>query len=380
MGSSAQIPTPRHARGGNGPRVDRVAFVTGPLGDDSTGHTILRLARELRRRGKEVELLCGGGSLVGELERIGIRPVLSRQLATGGTPLWVSRKLSARLRGMEPDLIHIFGRPLAGWGPKLARCTARPYVLTVMTPAPSSRHGAIAGDWEHGAVVAVSEEIREELVNQAHIPKTAIGVIPMGIALEDYERYCDCGAREHTPVVGTVGPLVPERGCDTFLRAARQILDAGHDVVFLVAGQGPEREKLRELIRKLNIERWVTMVHHFTDYRRMIAVLDICVLPAIQEGVSLNVLEAMACRKPVVATGVGAVYDAVVDGETGFLATKQDPVAIAEKVSRLLKEPELAARIVEAAYQRVREHFSLPVSVGRLLGFYAQTLARTESA
>ena len=57
MGSSAQIPTPRHARGGNGPRVDRVAFVTGPLGDDSTGHTILRLARELRRRGKDVELL-----------------------------------------------------------------------------------------------------------------------------------------------------------------------------------------------------------------------------------------------------------------------------------------------------------------------------------
>ena len=380
MPSSAQIPVARQARNGDGRRVERVAFVTGELSDDSTGHSILRLARELRRRGKEVGLLCGGGALVGELERIGISPVVSRQLASGGTPLWVSRKLLAHLRELEPDLIHVFGRALAGWGTKLARLTGLPYVLTVMTFAPSARRGRLGGDWMRGSVVAVSEEVREALVNQARIPKTAIRVVPMGIALEDYERYRDTSDREHTAVVGTVGPLTPDRGCDTFLRAARQVLDAGHDVVFLMAGQGPERERLRSLIRNLNIERWVTMVHHFADYRRMIAVLDICVLPALQEGLSLNVIEAMACRKPVVATGVGAVYDVVEDGETGFLAPKQDPVAIADKIIRLLEDRELAARIVEAAYQRVRERFSLPVSVGKLLDFYSECLARTESA
>ena len=380
MPSSAQIPVARQARNGDGRRVERVAFVTGELSDDSTGHSILRLARELRRRGKEVGLLCGGGVLVGELERIGISPVVSRQLASGGTPLWVSRKLLAHLRELEPDLIHVFGRALAGWGTKLARLTGLPYVLTVMTFAPSARRGRLGGDWMRGSVVAVSEEVREALVNQARIPKTAIRVVPMGIALEDYERYRDTSDREHTAVVGTVGPLTPDRGCDTFLRAARQVLDAGHDVVFLMAGQGPERKRLRSLIRDLNIERWVTMVHHFADYRRMIAVLDICVLPALQEGLSLNVIEAMACRKPVVATGVGAVYNVVEDGETGFLAPKQDPVAIADKIIRLLDDRELAARIVEAAYQRVRERFSLPVSVGKLLDFYSECLARTESA
>ena len=116
MPSSAQIPVARQARNGDGRRVERVAFGPGELSDDSTGHSILRLARELRRRGKEVGLLCGGGVLVGELERIGVSPVVSRQLASGGTPLWVSRKLLAHLRELEPDLIHVFGRALAGWG------------------------------------------------------------------------------------------------------------------------------------------------------------------------------------------------------------------------------------------------------------------------
>ena len=378
--STAQMPAARGARDGDGRRVARVAFVAGVLGDDSTGHSIVRLARELRRRGKEVGLLCGGGALVGELERIGISPLVLRQLATGGTPPWVPRRVLAHLRELEPDLVHVFGQSLAGWGPRLSRRLGVPYVLTVMAFAPSARQIRVPGDWSRGSVVAVSQELREALVNQARIPKWAIGVVPVGIALEDYERYCDTSCREHDPVVGTVGPLTRDRGCDTFLRAARQVIDAGHDVLFLVAGQGPERPRLRKLVRKLDIERSVTLVHHFADYRRMISVLDICVLPALQEGLSLNVVEAMACRKPVVATGVGAVYDVVEDGETGFLAPKQDPLAIAEKVVRLLEDRELAERIVEAAYQRVREQFSLPVSVGKLLEFYSKCLARTESA
>lgn len=378
MTSSAELAAPRRANG-QGPRVDRVTFVAGELRDDSTGHCVLRLARELCRRGRKVELLCGGGPLVGELRRIGLDPFISKQLESGWTPLWLSRALRERLRAFKPQLVHLFGRRLAPWGHKLSRAADAPYVLTVMAFAATARRGRLPGDWARGSVMAVSEELREALVNQARIPKAAIGVVPIGIALEDYERYRDSNGREHTPVVGMVGPLTPDRGCDTFLRAARQVLDAGHEALFLIAGQGPERQRLRKLIRKLNIETWVTLVHDFTDYRRMIAVLDICVLPALHEGLSLNVIEAMACRKPVVATGVGAVYNVVEDGETGLLAPKRDPVAIAEKIMRLLDDRDLSARIVEAAYQRVQQHFSLPVSVGRLLNFYSRCLERTEA-
>lgn len=368
------------AREGNGRVVSRVLFVCGELRGDSTGYSVLRLARELRRRGKEVALACGGGPLVVEFQRIGISPEVIKSLRAPGRPLWVPRKLAAVVRGFEPQLIQVFGRPLAGWGPALSRLAGVPYVLMVMTFAPSAREGRVRGDWRRGAVVALSEELREALVNQARIPKDAIAVIPIGIAVDDYERYRDSGGANRTPVVGTVGPLTADRGCDYFLRAAREILDRGYDVHFLIAGEGPERKRLRAAVRELNIEKWVTMAHHFTDYRRMIAVLDVCVIPALREGLSLNAIEAMACRKPVVATGVGAVYDIVEDGETGLLVPKKDPVALADKVVELLDDHDLAARIVEAAYQRVKERFSLRATVEQLLEFYSKCLARMENA
>jgi glycosyltransferase involved in cell wall biosynthesis len=102
----------------------------------------------------------------------------------------------------------------------------------------------------------------------------------------------------------------------------------------------------------------------------MIAVLDICVLPAVRDGLGLDILEAMACRKPVVATGAGPAYSLIADGETGLLAPKKDPAAIAEKIIALLRDPALAHRLVEAAHAMVRQRFSVEATADVLLRYY----------
>jgi len=387
MGDSRMSPAPRQAGERNGPPpetaggvVSRLLFVTGELRDESMGHSVLRLARELRRRGKDVDLVCGGGALVGEFERIGIAPFVARCLSGSRRPWLVPRGILAHVREFDPQLIHLFGRDLARWGRRLSRATGRPYVLAVMSFGAAARGRQVVGDWTRGSVVAPSEELREGLVNQAHIPKEAIGVVPVGIALEDYERYRGTDGEATVPVVGTVGPLEPDRGCEYFVEAARQIIDGGHEAQFLIAGDGPEYPALRRLIRKLKLDEWVTLVPQFSDYRGMIAVLDVCVVPAVQEGLGLDVVEAMACRKPVVATGAGPACSAVRDGETGFLAPKKDPAALAGKVIQLLEDRELARGIVDKAYEMVRERFSVEASVRRLLEFYAKCIARQEGA
>ncbi|HUT37248.1 MAG TPA: glycosyltransferase family 4 protein [Planctomycetota bacterium] len=372
----------RDARPGGAdlPAVKKVLFVAGGLCDDSICHSVLRLARELKRRGCEVTLVCGGGPLAPELARASIPTVVLSRLATSRHPLFVPRALLDQVRTLQPDVLHFFGRSLARLAARVADATGKPYVLTVTTFAPPGSAGRIPGKWKRGAVMAVSEELREELVNQARIPKDAIGVIPIGIALEDYERYRATNERPSIPIVGTVGPLTPERGGEYFLLAAKEILDQGHDVQFLIAGDGPERFPLRRQIHKLGIDKWVTVAEAFSDYRRMIAILDICVIPAVREGLGLDVLEAMACRKPVVATGAGPAFSLISDGETGLLAPKKDPAAIAEKVIRLLREPELASRLVEAAYAMVRERFSVEATAEALLVFYARRIQRAEAS
>ncbi|MFP4057217.1 MAG: glycosyltransferase family 4 protein [Candidatus Brocadiia bacterium] len=350
------------------------------VGDDSFGHGVLRMARELRRRGKDVGLLCGGGALVDAFAGIGMEPQVVRALASPKALRRIPRKMTSWVRSFDPELIHLFGRSLAGVGRRLSAAVGRPYVLSVLTFPPSPGRGRVLGDWARGSIVAVSEELREELVNRGRVPKSVVGVVPMGIAVEDYERYCEDEGTNRVPVVGTVGPLTRERGGEYFVRAAKKLLERGYEAQFLIAGNGPERERLRRLVRRLNIEKWVTMAHEFSDYRRMIAVCDVCVIPSLREGLSLNAIEAMACRKPVVATGMGAAYDVIRDGETGLLAPIADPEAIADKVALLMDDAELARRMVDTAYRRVRERYSLEYSVRQLIDFYSRCLARTGGA
>lgn len=358
--------------------VDRILFVTGELCDDSFGHGALRLARELRRRGKDVGLLCGGGELVGEFRGIGIEPMLAPGFHTPARAKRPPRRVLEQVRGFGPQLIHLFGRSLAACGQRLSSKLDRPYVLTVLT-LPPGRGRRLRGNWSRGSILVVSEELREQLVNRGRIPKAVIGVVPFGIALDEFERYRDTDGHDRIPVVGMVGPLTHERGGEVFLHAARQILDEGRTAEFLLAGSGPERPRLRRLVHRLELEQSVTMVHQFADYRQMIAVLDVCVFPALEEGLSLNIIESMACCKPVVATGIGAVYSIIADGTTGLLATRGDPGALAEKILRLIDDRALASRIAQAAYEQVRERFSVRASVEKLLAFYSDCLARVET-
>ena len=357
----------------------KVLFIAGGLCGDSVCHSVLRLARELRHRKCEVSLACGGGPLVAEFQRAGVPAIVIGRLATSRNPLLVPSALRDEVDRLQPDVLHFFGRPLARLAARLADAARKPYVLTVNTFAPSGSRDRVPGKWKLGAVMAASEELREELVNQARIPKDAIAVIPIGIAVEEYERCRDTHEDASVPVVGTVGPLTPERGCEYFVRAAKELLDRGHKAHFLIAGDGPERFPLRRLIHELGIDRWVTVAEAFSDYRRMLAVLDICVIPAVREGLGLDVLEAMACRKPVVATGAGPAFSLITDGETGLLAPKKDPAAIADKVVRLLREPELARRLVEAASLLVRQRFSVQATAEALLRFYAWAIHRAEA-
>ncbi len=379
MSCTLTLPSPCKGEGSGAGQVRKALFVAAGLRDNNICRSILRLAAELRRRGVEVAVACGGGPLLPDFQRAGIPAFVAPKLATTRRPLLVPRALRDHVASFGPDLLHFFGRPLARWAVRLAGLTAKPYVLTVASfPSPGHRV-KVPGDWRRGAIMAASEELREELVNRSRIPKDSIAVIPIGIALEEYERYEATHDRTAVPVVGTVGPLTEERGCEFFVRAAHQVIERGYSAQFLIAGDGPEGRALRRLIHELRIDRWVTLTEAFTDYRRMIAVLDICVVPAVREGLGLDVLEAMACRKPVVATGAGPAYTLISDGETGLLAPKKDPGAIAEKVIRLLREPELARRIVDAAYWMVRRRFSVEATTEQLLAFYARHIGRSEA-
>ncbi|MFC1708025.1 glycosyltransferase family 4 protein, partial [Planctomycetota bacterium] len=145
-------------------------------------------------------------------------------------------------------------------------------------------------------------------------------------------------------VIGTVGEPDKIDAQEAFVRAAGDVIERVGSAQFLIVGESGEGERLRKLIYELNIQSNVTFAPTM-DQRKAFSVMDICVLPSVEEGPGHTILEAMAAARPVIAIGAGAAFAAVKDEETGLLVEKSDPGSLSRAVLRLLADRDLARRL-----------------------------------
>jgi glycosyltransferase involved in cell wall biosynthesis len=172
------------------------------------------------------------------------------------------------------------------------------------------------------------------------------------------------------PIVLTPARLDPLKGHRFLLEAARALPDAR----FVFAGEGSERASLERMSADLGIASRVMFLGHRPDVRELLACADVIVLPSLAEGLPLAVLEAMAAHRPVVATAVGDVTDAIRTGETGILVQPGDSGALVSAIRELLADSELAARLGDAAAAYGRRHFTAADMVARVTGVYEELL------
>jgi glycosyltransferase involved in cell wall biosynthesis len=106
----------------------------------------------------------------------------------------------------------------------------------------------------------------------------------------------------------------------------------------------------------------------------MLNLADVFVFPSLLEGFPLAPQEAMSCAKPVVAFRAASLGEMIEDGGTGFLVEPNDRAAFAERVVRLLREPDVRARFGAAAAERVDRHFRWDLTVRRVQKVYQETV------
>lgn len=232
-------------------------------------------------------------------------------------------------------------------------------------------------------VVAVSDTVAASLLRfGAHQDK--VKTIDNGVDLAAFEAASPTLAKEiekgERVLVGTVGRLVFEKGFHYYLRAAQEILREFPDTLFVLVGEGPDRKRLEEMARELEINHNLIFTGERNDMPGVYASLDIFVLPSLLEGMPITVLEAMASKKAVVATRVGAVPKVVVQGKTGLLVEPRDTEGLRSAIARLLAEPELRKKLGENGHSRVRQHFSSEIMARRYLDLYQGVLAKMKAA
>jgi len=227
-------------------------------------------------------------------------------------------------------------------------------------------------------VVAVSDTIREELVS-ARIPPRKIVTIYNGIDLKRFQCEEDTkgtrkalGIPDGFKVVGTVGRLSEEKGHTHLLRAARDPALEGQNIVFLIVGDGPLRMRLEEIAGRGKGPPHVVFTGTRADVERLYGVMDMFVLPSLTEGLPMALLEAIASKRPVVATKVGGIPRVVEEGSSGRLVQPGDARALARAIRDILMDPEEGRRLAEKAYGTVRETFSAATMTQRYVDIYEE--------
>jgi len=162
-------------------------------------------------------------------------------------------------------------------------------------------------------------------------------------------------------VVGQVSRLIPYKGQQVLLRAAREVLSQAPDTYFLLTGYPNEDpgyvETLRTCARDLDIEHRVLIVSWPGSIGDIWELIDIHVHASLHDSLPIAITEGMSLRKPAVVTNVGGVEEMVTNEQTGLVVSMNDPGALTAGILRLLREPETAERLGAQARQRYQERY-----------------------
>jgi glycosyltransferase involved in cell wall biosynthesis len=362
------------------------------------------LARGLAERGYETTLVAGDvargeESMAFVAERAGVEVVplhgLSRELSPvrDAVAAW---RVAGIIRRVRPDIVHTHTAKAGAIG-RIAALLAGPgrrpvvvhtfhghvlrgYFGTVGTLLFRGIETALARVTDR--LVAVSPEVRDELVGLRVAPPEKFSVVRLGIELEPRVRFDDDPAevrRRHgiAPgkfVVGWFGRMTAVKRTDDLLTMLAGARERGVDALLLLVGDGDDRDRLEQRAHDLGLARSCLFVGYQEDVAPWYAICDAVVLTSASEGTPVTIIEALAAGRPVVATKVGGVPDVVEEGETGFLVRPRDTHAIAERLEILARDPERRAAMGELGRRRMLERYAVDRLVSDVDVLYRELL------
>jgi len=230
-------------------------------------------------------------------------------------------------------------------------------------------------------IVAVSENIREELVRHGVAPDrvtTVLNGIDPAAFCRDRHREREVRASleiaDSDIVIGSAGRLEPQKRFDLLVEAVSGLTHALPRLRLFIAGEGSERPRLEALQRRPGIGNRVTLLGHRTDIARLHHAFDLYVQSSDYEGTPNSVLEAMAMETPIVATDAGGTRQLVTDAVHALVVRTGSSVALTDAIRAALSAPGASAVRARAARLRVEGPLSFAARTERLEGLYRSLL------
>jgi glycosyltransferase involved in cell wall biosynthesis len=236
--------------------------------------------------------------------------------------------------------------------------------------------------------IAVSESTRDFCIRARKLSRERVKKVYLGAPLDEFvpfgaeareEARVRLGFEPADKIVGTVTRLMESKGNGYLIEAASILTRKRSDVKVAVVGEGPLLPELEARARALGVSDRVRFLGFQRDVAPSIAAFDVSVFPSLWEGTPLTVFEAMAMRKPIVATSVDGLRDVLRNDENALVVPPKDARALAGAIERLLDESDLARRLSERALRSSRR-FDIRIFVEKMERLYELLVDRYQAA
>lgn len=370
------------------PERVRVLRVIARLNVGGPALHVTYLSRGLATRGYDTtlvagEIASGEESMAFVAERAGVEvvpvPGLSREVSPV-RDLLAAIRLARLIRRVRPQIVHTHTAKAGAVGRTAALLSGPPRPIVVHT-----FHGHVLRGY-FGVVgsrvfrlietalarvtdvlVAVSPQVRDELVRLGVAPAEKFTVVRLGIELEPRVR-CEedgmsvrrrIGIGDERFVVGWFGRMTAVKRTEDMLGAVAALRERGVDALLLLVGDGADRAGLETQAFALGLARHCLFLGYQEDVAPWYAACDVVALTSANEGTPVAIIEALAAGRPVVATDVGGVPDVVADGVDGFLVEPGDTAALAERLELLARDDDRRRQMGENGRRRALERYAV---------------------
>lgn len=359
---------------------------------------ILNLIQAFPKEEAQVAVVCFYDSVfASRLREAGIEVIPLHQF--GRFDLRLLQGIKDAVHTYQPDIIHTHGIK-ANFFTRLAVKRSVPVLITTVHSNLrydyDSQLAYFAVSWMERLTrhynkhyIAISGAIGE-LLRHDRVPPEAISLIFNGIDLSpfrqtqlkaaDRERLLtEWDLPQDAFIFGTMARFVPVKGLHLILEAFAQLLAKTPEPAsyrLVLVGDGPERSRLEELTAKLNLSEYVRFPGFRQDIPTCLHAFDTFVHSSLYEGMGYTIIEAMAAEVPVVASNVGGVKELVFAEQNGLLVSPNSVPELVQAMERLAADPQLRARLAEAALHKVEETFTISQMARQTLELYRKLLAQ----
>ena len=348
---------------------------------------IYLLGRGMDQSKYELSVFSSGGEMEKQFHEVGIQTFSSpfRTKSEVSPKLYFAiPRLISIIKSEKIDLIHAHTRVTQVMAWCIQKLAGVPYVSTCHGFYKRRLGRRLLPAWGN-RVIAISPPVADALINNFQVPQNKVTTILNAIDIENLEKLThaknvlgiisEYNLQTTTPVLGVIARVVRDKGHEYLIQACAELRKRYPDLKLLVIGEGPYLSKTKKLSHRLNLDQCVVFTGNLQDVTKALAVIDIFVLPAVwREGFGLPIVEAMALKKPVVATNIWALNSLIRNRINGLLVEPKSVTGLVSTISELIEDKALCLKIGKSAYETAKNEFPISRMAKELESLYQQVI------